>query len=172
MQNLYSHAPYIFSKHLRNLVGILGKTKEFMKENNISDAEMLEKRIAPDMFPFVRQIQIVSDAAKGTIARMAGIEAPSMPDTEATIDECIARIEKTILFIDSIDTEKLSQADEHNVVLPYLPGKHQTMIDYVLDMAIPNFFFHFTTAYNIARGAGVELGKMDYIGSLKLHDLT
>ncbi len=172
MQNLYSHTPYIFTKHLHNLMVILTKAKDFAASKGMSDADLLGLRLAPDMFPLVRQIQSVSDSSKGLIARLSATTAPKMEDNESTIDECIERLKKTILYIESVDPESFSKADDYQATLSYIPGKYQNMMDFTLDMVLPNFFFHFTTAYNILRAEGMEIGKTDYIGNLKLHDLT
>ena len=172
MQNLYAHMPRLVSKHVQNLINILVKAKDFAGSKGLSEAELLNLRIAPDMFPLMKQIQVVSDSSKGIVARLAGVDAPVMEDTEVTIDDCIARLEKTLRFIESIDPATFASADSRKQIVGYIPGKYQDTVDFTLDMAIPNFFFHFTTAYNLLRGAGMEIGKMDYIGQLNLHDLT
>jgi hypothetical protein len=133
-----------------------------------SEAELMEARLAPDMFAFPRQIQVASDTAKAAIARLAGIEAPSMPDTEASFAELKARCQKTIDFIKSVERAKLDSAENRPVTLRFpngmgyqFPGK-----DYLTGFALPNFFFHVTTTYALLRAAGVGVGKPDFLAYL------
>lgn len=117
------------------------------------------------MLPLARQVQIASDAAKGTGARLAGLEVPSYADTETTFDELQARIARTVEFLEGIREEQLDGAEERNVTLK-VRGQEISFNgrDFLFGFALPNFFFHVTTAYAILRHNGVELGKMDFLG--------
>jgi hypothetical protein len=131
----------------------------------------MEDRIAPDMFPFPKQVQIATDTAKGAAARLSGQEIPSYEDTEATLDELIARIDKTITFLSSVPESSFKDAKDVQVVLPFFPGKYLAGFDYAREFALPNFFFHVSMAYALVRKNGVSIGKMDYLGTLPFYDL-
>ena len=129
-------------------------------------AKLLNDRLAPDMFPFTRQVQTATDHAKGASARLAGLEVPRFADTEASFDELKARIARTLEFIDAIEPAALEGAEDRDVTL-MIAGKERTMKGafYLLNSAMPNFYFHVTTAYAILRHNGVELGKNDFMGA-------
>ncbi|MGC9953521.1 MAG: DUF1993 domain-containing protein [Rhizomicrobium sp.] len=128
-------------------------------------AALLEARLAPDMLPFARQIQIASDAAKGCAARLAGQEPPSFPDTETTFPELQTRIAKTIAFLESVSAEKLAGSETRAITIK---TSHRTLEfsgrDFLTRHALPNFYFHVTTAYDLLRHKGIQIGKMDYLG--------
>ena len=130
------------------------------------EATLLAARLAPDMHPFPRQIQMASDSAKGAIARLAGVDVPSMPDTETTFAELKARIEKTIAFIKSVEASKFEGSEDREVVLTF-PGNSLTFTgaQFLTGFALPNFFFHASMAYALLRANGVALGKMDFLGA-------
>jgi hypothetical protein len=123
------------------------------------------------MFELTKQIQIMCDNAKGMFSRLAGVDNPKMVDEEKTIDELVQRIQKTIDFVSSISDKDLQSAAGKKIVLPYFPNKYQEGSDYLLDYAIPNFFFHKVTAYDILRNQGMPIGKQHYIGGLNLKDI-
>lgn len=133
-----------------------------------SEAALLEARLAPDMRPLPAQIQMASDTAKNGIARLAGIQAPSMPDTESGFAELKDRCRKTIAFIDSLDRSALDGAEDRDVELKFPNGMGYRFKggDYLTGFAVPNFFFHVTTAYAILRAQGVTLGKPDFLEHL------
>jgi len=133
-----------------------------------SEASLLEARLAPDMKPLPAQIQFASDSAKNAIARLAGIEAPVMPDTEATIAELKDRCLKTIAFIDSVDRAALDGAEVRPVTMkfPNGMGYHWSGSDFLTGFALPNFFFHVTTTYALLRAQGVSIGKPDFLSHL------
>ena len=118
------------------------------------------------MFPLKKQIQIASDNAKGIAARLSGIEVPKMEDNEATFAELDERLAKTIHFLESLTPEQFTDAATRTVKLPYFPGMHLTGEGYLTAYAIPNFFFHVTTSYDILRHLGVPLQKVDYLGKV------
>ena len=130
------------------------------------ESALLAARLAPDMHPFPRQIQMASDSAKGAIARLAGVDVPSMPDTETTFAELKGRIEKTIAFIKSVEASKFEGSEDREVVLTF-PGNSLTFTgaQFLTGFALPNFFFHVSMAYALLRANGVALGKMDFLGA-------
>ena len=132
------------------------------------EAELLEARLAPDMRPLPAQYQMASDSAKNGIARLAGIEAPSMPDAEASFAELRERCDKTIAFIKSVDPAALADSAGRTVELRFPNGQGYRFDgrDYLTGFALPNFMFHATTAYAILRAAGVSLGKPDFLQHL------
>ncbi len=133
-----------------------------------ADGVLLHARLAPDMFALLRQIQIGCDHAKWAASRPAGKDAPSFPDDEKTIADCKKRIATTIAFLDGFGAEDFAKADSVKVSLPRWEGKSMTGVEYVVEYALPNFFFHVTTAYDILRHNGVEVGKRDYVGTLPM----
>jgi len=133
-----------------------------------SEADLMDARLAPDMRPLPAQFQMASDTAKNAIGRLSGIEAPSMPDTEASFAELKDRCDRTIAFIQSVDRAALAASAEREVVLkfPNGSGYRFTGQSYLTGFALPNFFFHVTTACSILRAAGVTLGKPDFLQHL------
>ena len=127
-------------------------------------------RLAPDQFPFSRQIQIACDTAKLAASRLTGKQAPSHPDSEQTLDDLRARIRSTIEYLDGFSEKDFEGAATITVTQPRWEGKVMTGADYFLEHAVPNFFFHVTTAYALLRHNGVALGKRDYLGALSLRD--
>jgi hypothetical protein len=156
----------LFAKTLRNLEHWMDKAAEYAKAKSFEVDVLAQSRLAPDQYPFVRQVQAACDQAKYAAAYLGGKPAPSHPDTEQTFAELRARIEKCVAFIESVSAKDFSGAEERKVAPPWLGGKWLRGDDYLLHVALPNFFFHATTAYAILRHNGVELGKMDYIGSI------
>lgn len=132
------------------------------------EAELLEARLAPDMQPLPAQYQMASDSAKNAVARLAGIDAPSMPDTEASFAELRERCDKTIAFIRSVDPAALAASEDREVVLKFPNGMGYQFSgrEYLTGFALPNFFFHVTTAYALLRASGVGLGKPDFLQHL------
>jgi hypothetical protein len=154
-----------FAAMLRNLSAILDKAEAHAAARKIEPAALTAFRLYPDMFPLTRQVQIACDTAKGAVARLAGVEIPKHEDTEQTFAELKARIAKTLEFIESVPGAKLDGAEEREVVLKMRAGERRFAgADYLLAHAWPNFYFHLTTAYNILRHNGVELGKRDFLG--------
>ncbi|HRD46410.1 MAG TPA: DUF1993 domain-containing protein [Caulobacter sp.] len=159
--SVYAASAPIFVRALNNAAAIIDKALAA----GLDETAILEARLAPDMHPFPRQIQMASDAAKGAVARLAGVEVPSMPDTEATLAELKARIAKTIAFIESVDASAFAGAEDREIVLkfPNMELKF-TGAEFLTGFALPNFFFHATTAYALLRAAGAPIGKMDFLG--------
>ncbi len=160
----------IFKKSLTNLKSFLRKGVEHASENGVTEVQYLDLQLSPDMFPLRRQIQIATDNARGSVARLAGVAPLVLDDTETTLAELEARVDKVVAYLDAVTPEQFTAAATATVTLPYFPGKHFTGHDYLVEYALPNFFFHVTTAYAIIRSSGVPLGKRDYLGALTLHD--
>jgi len=133
-----------------------------------SEPSLLAAQLAPDMRPLPAQFQMASDTAKNTVARLAGIEAPSMPDTEASFAELQARCDTTIAFVESINPAVLAASSDREVTLKFTNGMGYRLAGgaYLTNFALPNFFFHVTTAYAILRAAGVPLGKPNFLQHL------
>lgn len=163
--SMYQASVPQFLQMMENLIVILGKAEAHCEARNIKPEVMVATRLIPDMLPFSSQIQIAGDMAKGCIARLAGIEIPSYADTETTLVELKARLAKTIAFIKSVTPAQIDGSEEKEIVLKLRRGeKKMTGRDYFLHFVMPNFYFHVTTAYDILRVSGVDLGKMDFTG--------
>lgn len=150
---------------LNNLSAILKKAQDHADVKKIDPSVLITARLFPDMYPLSRQVQIATDMSKGGAARLAGIEIPKYEDNETTFDDFQARISKTIAFLDSIKHEQLVGAEKHDISITV--GKTElafTGEQYLLHWVNPNVYFHVTTAYDILRHNGVELGKRDYLG--------
>jgi hypothetical protein len=162
---MYHASIPVFQRGLANLSTILRKGEEHARAQGIDAAQLIAARLAPDMFPLSRQVQSAADTAKGCGARLAGVPVPSYPDTETTFAQLQARISMTIEFLQSLDP-KLIDGSEERVVTLKLRGADVNFRgqSYLLTFALPNFFFHVTTAYDILRHNGVPLGKRDYLG--------
>jgi uncharacterized protein len=152
------------------LSGLLDKTEAFAAAKKIDPSVLLQFRLAPDMFPFVRQVQIAADQAKNGSARLAGVEAPRFEDKEATIGELRARIARTVAFLDTLDPSAIDAATERQVTFPLGPDNVGRMkgADYLVHFALPNFHFHVATAYGILRHCGVDIGKRDFLGAIPI----
>lgn len=166
MDSIYTYTVPMFIKGLQGLKNILTKAAE----HGLDEATLLQERLAPDMFPFVKQVQVACDHAKGAAARLTGSEVPTYEDTEATIEELHARIDKTLAFLETVSEDSFKDAAERRITLPYFPGKFMTGFAYAREYAIPNFYFHVSMAYALIRKNGVQIGKADFINGLPLQD--
>src|SRR3954466_1002042 len=163
--SMYQASAPRFANTLRNLSAILDKAEAHCAAKKIDAAALTGFRLYPDMFPFTRQVQVACDTAKGAVARLAGAEIPKHEDTEQTFAELKARINKTLDFIESVSAAKIDGSEEREIVLAMRSGERRFKgMQYLLGHAYPNFYFHVTTAYNILRHNGVEIGKADFIG--------
>lgn len=162
--SLYDASIPRYLRMLKNLDAFLDKAQAHAAETGADLSAMLEARLAPDMAPFTRQIQFASDAAKGGAARLAGVESPSMPDTETTLPELKARIAKTVAFLQSLKPEQIDGREDAVIELK-LPNTVLTFSgrDFLFGFSMPNFLFHVVTAYGLLRSKGVPLGKLDYL---------
>ena len=162
---IYDASVPVMIRSLTSLSKILDKAVAQAKAEDKPLSELLEAKLAPDMKPFPFQIQSASDAAKGCAARLAGIDAPSMPDTETTFPELHARLQKTIDFLNTIKPEQLAGAEDRSITLKFPNGEMKfTGRDFLAGFSLPNFFFHLTTAYALLRHKGIAIGKMDFLG--------
>ena len=165
--SMYEASIPVLTRMLGNLSNLLKKGEANAQARSIDPKVFIDSRLAPDMYPLARQVQIASDMAKGCAARLAGVEVPSWQDTENTFDELQARIAKTLDFIKGIDAAKLEGSETRTVVLKMRSGEISfSGRDYLLGFAMPNFYFHVTAAYAILRHNGVDVGKMDYLGGV------
>jgi uncharacterized protein len=150
---------------LVNLDAILDKAAAHCTERQIDPAVLLNYRLAPDMFPFTRQIQTTSDTAKGMAARLAGVEVPGYADTETTIEELKARLGRTLDFVKSISPAQVEGAEDREIILKMRTEMRFSGREYLFGFVLPNIYFHAATAYGILRHAGVPLGKRDFLGA-------
>jgi uncharacterized protein len=161
----------VFIKSLENLKHFFSKGIAHAAEINVSEADYLAMRLAPDMFPLSRQIQIATDNAKGAVARLSEVDALKIADTETTSAELLARIDTVIAYLKNFTPEQFTESGTRQIVMPYFEGKYFTGHDYLVEFALPNFFFHINMAYALIRASGVPLAKSDYLGSLTMHPL-
>jgi len=164
--SMYQASAPRFANMLKNLSAILDKAAAHAAARKIEPQVLTGMRLYPDMFPLARQVQIATDTAKGAVARLAGAEPPKYEDSETTLDELKARIAKTIAFIDGFKPAQIDGSEDRPIALKL--GQLEvkwTGIQYLLGFALPNFYFHVVTTYDLLRHAGVEIGKRDYIGN-------
>jgi hypothetical protein len=154
-----------FLQTLSALSKILDKAAAYCAEKKIDEAVLLQTRLFPNMFAFVRQVQLTCDFAKNTIGRLTG-EPPKFPDEEKSLDDLKARIAKTIDYVKGFSAADIDATAEKDVTFPIGPQQTLTLKgwQYVVGFALPNFYFHATTAYDILRHLGVEIGKRDFLG--------
>lgn len=155
-------------KMLRNLDGCLEKAVAQLPALKLDERALLDSRLAPDMFPLVRQVQIACDTAKFAAARTAGKEAPSHADEETSVAELRKRIATVVEYLDGYQASHFEGAEDRRLSLPRWEGKSMSAREYFIEHAVPNFFFHATTAYALLRQSGVEIGKRDFLGPLPL----
>ena len=164
--SMYQASAPRFVNTLKNLSAILDKAQAHAEAKKIEPSVLLNCRLYPDMFPMKRQVQVACDTAKGAVARLAGLEVPKHEDTEETFAELKARIAKTVAFIETIKSSQIDGGEDKNIHLKL--GSREIDwkgMQYLLGYALPNFYFHAVTAYDILRHNGVELAKRDYIGN-------
>jgi hypothetical protein len=161
---MHSASAPIFRRMLGNMLAWLDKAQQHADARKFDAANYLGLRLAPDMLPLVKQVQIASDAAKGCMARLAGIEVPKWEDNEASMDDLRARIRRTIEYVDSFQAVQVDGSEQREIVITLRSGERRMDGEFYLKhWALPNFFFHATTLYALLRHAGVELGKADYL---------
>jgi len=156
----------VFQAGLTAFVAILAKAASHAEQTKFDPAVYAMLRLRPNMLAFPRQVQAFCDQAKNSSARLAAVEPPRFEDTEATLDELKGRIEKTLAFLATLDKEAVEAGGEREIVFPIGPNTKAKMAgrDYLLHFVHPNFYFHLTTAYDLLRYAGVDIGKRDFIG--------
>jgi len=156
----------VFAVSLTNLAVLLEKGAAYAAARKFDAAVLVNARIAPDMFPLSRQVQIACDIAKNSVARLAGLEPPRFEDTEKTIEELRARIARTVDYIKGVPASAFAGAEDRDIKVPAGPDRTLEFkgLVFLQRWALPNVLFHVTTAYNILRHNGVEIGKRDFLG--------
>jgi uncharacterized protein len=164
--SMYQASIPVMIRSINNLIGILEKGAAHAEAKKIDPTVLINSRLYPDMLPLVKQVQIVSDISRRGAARLAGSEAPAMTDNETTFAELIDRLKSTNAYLSTLTAAQIDGSEEKSITLPI--GKDKTMefkgLAYLLGFVQPNVYFHVTTAYNILRHSGVELGKLDFLG--------
>jgi uncharacterized protein len=160
----------VFAISLNALSGLLDKAEAYAEGKKIDPMALLNARLFPDMFALIRQVQSACDQAKNGAARLAGIDPPRFEDSEKTIAELKARIAKTVAFVKTVDAKKIDASADQEITFPLGPTNkgHMKGSDYLHHFVMPNFYFHLTTAYDILRHSGVEIGKRDFFGAIPL----
>ena len=166
--NLYDLTVPAFLRGFAALDAFLDKSRDWADEQGIGHATLLEARLIEDMAPLASQVQRASDAAKLATARLAGIDGPAMPDTETSFAELKARIAATVAFLESVPRAQIDGREDAEIILK-LPSTEIkfTGLGYLTGFALPNFYFHVTTAYALLRMQGVPVGKRDYLGGIR-----
>lgn len=165
--SMYQASVPAFLKMLGNLTALLDKAESHAAERKIDETVLLNWRLAPDMFPLTRQILIACDFAKGTSARLAGAEVPKYDDTEKTFAELKARIAKTAKFVESLKRADIDGSEDRDISIAVAGQELRFKGEpYLVHFALPNFYFHAATAYDILRTCGVQIGKRDFIGAI------
>ena len=164
--SMYQASVPRFVNILGNLSNILDKAQAHVDAKKLDDASLTAYRLFPDMLPMARQVQIACDTAKGVVARLAGIEIPAYEDNEKTLAELKARFAKTIAFIQTVKQAQIDGTEDKAIVTKRGDKEtHYKGMQFLLGHAVPNFYFHVTTTYNILRHNGVEIGKRDFLGN-------
>jgi uncharacterized protein len=160
----------VFEVGLNALSAVLDKAAAFAAAKKIDPAVLLHARLSPDMFDLTRQVQTVTDQARRGAARLAGVEPPSVPDTETSIDQLKARLAGTVAYLKTLDAKRIDAATEREIKFPLGPDHSGLMkgADYLNHFVLPNFYFHLTAAYAILRHCGVDIGKRDFLGAIPL----
>jgi len=158
----------VFEISLNALSGLLDKAEAYADGKKIDPMALLNARLFPDMFALTRQVQSACDQAKNGAARLAGIDPPRYEDSEKTIAELKARIAKTLAFVKTVDAKKIDASADQEITFPLGPTNkgHMKGSDYLHHFVLPNFYFHLTTAYDILRHSGVEIGKRNFMGAV------
>lgn len=162
--SMYQASVPVFVRMLKNLDLILDKGQAHMEAKKIAPNVLPGLRLVADMFPLSKQVQIATDHAKGAVARLAGVEVPKFEDSEQTMEDLRARIAKTTAFVESFKPEQIDGTEERDIA--FTLGSHDLKfkgLDYLVGFALPNFYFHMVTAYNILRENGVDIGKRDFL---------
>jgi uncharacterized protein len=163
--SMYQASVPPISRSLQNLIVILGKGAAHAEAKKIDQTILINSRLYPDMLPLSKQVQIASDVTRRGVARLAGLEAPAMADTETTFAQLIDRTKNTIAYFETLTPAQIDGSESKTIILPM--GKESMTfagMPYLLYFVLPNLYFHVTTAYNILRHSGVELGKLDFLG--------
>ena len=166
--SIFDQTVAALSRMLLNLDRIVSKAEEYAKERNIEPAALLQARLYPDMLPFVSQIRIATDTAKGAAARLSGSELPKWADDEVTFEDVHARIRKALDYLATFKPEQFDGTEDKPIEMKF-PNRTLNFSgrEYILGFVLPNFYFHVTTAYAILRHNGLPIGKLDYLGGVQ-----
>jgi len=165
--SMYQASVPTMIRALNNLAAVLEKGAQHCEAKKIDPAVLVNARLYPDMFPLSKQVQIATDAAKGGAARLAGLEPPTYEDNEATFAQLVERARRTVKYLETLKPGQVDGSEERTVT--WKAGDQTRSMQgmpYLLNRVFPNFFFHCTTAYNILRHNGVEIGKQDFLGKM------
>ena len=159
-----------FEMGLNALSGVLDKGAQYAAAKKIDPTVLVQSRLAPDMFPLARQVQIACDMAKNGSSRLAGVDPPPFEDNETTLDQLKARVAKTVAYLKTLDGKKMDASGDLEITFPLGPTNkgHMKGDDYLNHFMLPNFYFHCTAAYAILRHCGVDIGKRDFLGAIPL----
>lgn len=164
--SMYAMSHDIFKKALTQLLHVMEKGVASAQARKFEAGVLVGARLAPDMLPFVKQIQLTSDFAKNSMARLAGVDPPKFEDNETTMDELFARVRKTLEYIDSVPAAALEGSETRDIKIPLRDRTVEFKgLEFLQKWALPNFFFHHVTAYNLLRHNGVDIGKKDFLGA-------
>jgi len=168
--SMHSASAPLFVRNLTAMLGWLDKAEASAKARGFDTDVYLGLRLSPDMFPLSRQIQIATDSAKNCLARLAGVQPPTWEDNEASLDELRARIQKAIDYVQSVSPEDIDGTEDRTVRMPAGPDLTVELQGqaFLTSFSIPNFYFHLSLTYALLRQAGVDLGKMDYLGTIEM----
>jgi hypothetical protein len=165
--SMHSASVPVFIRMFANMTAWLDKAEAHAQAKKFDPSVYLTARLAPDMLPFVRQVQMASDGAKFAVARLAGVEAPKFEDNETNFAELRERIAKTVAFIESVPADQIDGTDDKDIALPRRDGTLMIKGEpYLKNFVLPNFYFHMTTSYALLRHNGVDIGKKDFLGAL------
>jgi hypothetical protein len=165
MSSLYSMSHGVFKPALTQLLHLLEKGSKNAAARNFDVGVLVGARLAPDMLPFSRQVQLTSDFAKNSLARLAGVEPPRFEDTEVTMDDLVKRVRKTLEYIDTVPASALENSESRQITIKLRDRTVEFKgLEFLQVWALPNFFFHHVTTYNLLRHNGVDIGKRDFLG--------
>lgn len=168
MSNAYEQTVGCYTRSLKALRNCLDKAVAYAATRKFEADNLMTMRLAPDMWPLVKQVQVACDGAKGTPARLLGKDPPKHEDNEKTVPELKARIDKTLAYLQTFKAEDFRGCEDRKVNLPWAPTQWMHGGEYITQLAMPNFYFHVTAAYCLLRQAGVDVGKMDYLGAVNV----
>jgi uncharacterized protein len=160
----------VFEIGLAALSANLDKAEAYAGAKKFDPAVLLQSRLAPDMFPLLRQVQVATDQAKNGSARLAGVEPPAYEDNETTLAQLRARVAKTLAFLKTLDAKQIDASADREITFPLGAANkgHMKGADYLNHFVLPNFYFHITAAHAIMRHSGVEIGKRDFLGAIPI----
>ena len=163
--SMYALSHDVFKKSLTQLLHVMEKGVANAKARNFDPNVFVSLRLAPDMLPFSKQIQLTNDFAKNSMARLAGIDPPKFDDNETTMDELVARVKKTLDYLTTVPASALEGSETRDIKIPLRDRTLEMKgLPFLQNWALPNFFFHYVTAYNLLRHNGVDIGKRDFLG--------